>query len=314
MNRRTMVLVNPTSGGGATGRAWSSLRRGLASAVGSWDEVFTQRPDHATALARRAVEEGYDQLVVVGGDGTLNEAINGLFPADPEMGIGAEPLRRDLRLGVVRRGTGGDFARYLEIPGRGARVFEHLGSTRSTRLDLGLCTFVDHDGRPRRRAFANVASFGLSGLVDDKINATGKRFGPLSFVGATASALFEYRRRSVRVTVDDQVLHEGPLLLGAAANARYFGGGVQIAPEADPGDGLLDVVLLLNVGPREVVSVLDVYSGRHTRWRSARVARGQVVEATALDERCLLDLDGEQPGVLDGRFELVPSAVELVLP
>lgn len=316
MSRRTFVIVNPASGAGATGRRWAGLRPELESSLcGAFETVFTQHPGHATALARNALEEGYDRLVSVGGDGTLNEVVNGLFASDPELGIGDTPLRPEIEVAVVRRGTGGDFARALDLPGHGRGVFAHLGSPRKRALDLGLCTFRDPSGRPRRRAFANVASFGLTGLVDAKINASGKKFGALSFVASTASALLEYRRREVRVAVDGELLHEGPLLLGAAGNAQFFGGGIKITPEASPHDGLLDAVVLTQAGLPEVRKVLDVYSGRHLRWSSARVARGRRVEARSLDGKpCLIDLDGEQPGVLDAEFRLVPGAVFLQLP
>lgn len=319
MSLRTKVIVNPASGGGATGRNWARLRHGLDEHLGSWDEVFTKAPLHATQLARTAVADGYDQLVVVGGDGTLNEAVNGLFAADEEFGIGERPIRPDLRFATVRRGTGGDFARLLDLPGRGKKVFAHLGSDRTASLDLGLCTFVGTDGRRRRRAFANVASFGLSGLVDVKVNQGAKRFGALSFFGSTLAALLEYRRVTVRVEVDRQLQYEGPLVLGAVANGAYFGGGMRIAPDARYDDGQFEVVLLVSAGGREVIRFSDIYSGRHTRWPTARVARGRLIEASIAGEggdkaSCLLDLDGEQPGGLNARFELLEGAVQLVLP
>jgi diacylglycerol kinase family enzyme len=312
---KTAVVVNPASASGATGRSWTTLRPGLEAALGRFEEAFTTGPGEADGLVRRAVEAGAEQIVVVGGDGTLGEAVGGLFEACPEHGIGARLLREDVVLVPVRRGTGGDFARLFDLPGRGRHLFAHLRSPRVVPLDLGLARFVDASGAARRRAFINVASFGLTGVVDAKLNASGKRWGSASFVGAIGASLIEYRRRPVRIRVDGEVLHEGPLLLGAVANGRYFGGGVKIAPEAELDDGGLDVVLLLRAGPSEVCRVLDVYSGRHVRWSSARGARGRVIEAEPLDDvPCLLDLDGEQPGHLGARFEVVPSAARLRIP
>ncbi len=310
---KTLIIVNPESGGGSTGRRFTRLRPALVRAVGSAEEVFTAHPGHATELARRAVLAGVERLIVIGGDGTLNEVACGLFPADPELGIGAEPIRPGIVLAPVRRGTGGDLARLLGLPGRGPGLFSHLASGRVGPLDLGLCTFVGPDGQRRRRAFVNVASFGLTGLVDEKVNASGKRFGSLSFVGSIVSALFEYRRVPVRVVVDGESFHDGPLLLGAVGNGAYFGGGVRIAPDARLDDGRLEVVLLLEAGPREVGRALDVYSGRHVRWQSARVTGGRVIEADA-DLPCLLDLDGEQPGRLSARFEVLPGAAQIMSP
>lgn len=312
MSPRTLVIVNPASGGGATGRSWPTLRRGLSALSGPTEEVFTTRPGHATELARQAILDGFERLVVVGGDGTLNEAVNGLFEVDEEGEIAPRLLRDDIVLAPVRRGTGGDFARLLQLPGTGPRIFAHLSSDRRTRMDLGMCTYTDAEGRRRRRAFANVASFGLSGLVDAKINGSKKGLGAASFVLSIASALLEYRRAPVQIAVDGELLYEGPILVGVAANGAFFGGGVHIAPEARLDDGLLEIVILLEAGPREVMRVLDVYSGRHIRWPSARVARGRILEARVLDTTaCLIDLDGEQPGRLDAAFEVLPGAVVL---
>lgn len=311
--KKTMVIVNPASAGGSTGRSWTRLRRLLAEARPRFEERFTSRPGEATALVREALGAGYRELIVVGGDGTLNEAVNGLFPSDPEAGIGTEPMVDDAVLVPVRRGTGGDFARHFGLAGAGRSAFAHLRSTRITRLDLGLCEYAATEGGTRRRAFVNVGSFGLSGLVDVKVNASTKRFGSLSFASATVSALVEFRRPIVRVEVDGERFYEGPLLLGAVCNGAYFGGGVRIAPEADPSSGRWSVVLLTEAGPREVVRVLDVFRGRHVRWSSARVTQGCRVEARLVEGGpCLLDLDGEQPGGLDARFSLVPDAVSLL--
>lgn len=311
MSVRTMVIVNPASGGGATGRTWPALRGNLESALEVWDECFTSAPEQATELARNAIRAGYEQLVVVGGDGTLNEVVNGFFEPDPVLGVQNRRVGSPI-LAPVRRGTGGDFARLLKLPGRGPQVFRHLVGDRVRPLDLGWCRFQNHQGQARCRAFVNVASFGLSGLVDAKVNASSKALGSASFVQAIGAALLEYRRRPVRVRVDGSVLYEGPLVLGAVANGAYFGGGLRIAPEACLDDGLLEVVLLLEAGPREVVRAWQVYSGGHTRWSSARVARGRVIEAEALDEMpCLLDLDGEQPGALSARFEALPAVVSM---
>lgn len=316
MSPRALVIVNPQSGGGATGRAWTGLRRSLETTFDGryWDEVFTKGPLHATAVTRMAIEEGYDQLVVVGGDGTLNEVVNGLFPEDKEMGIGLEPTRPDLRLTVVRRGTGGDFARALALPGTGGRVFNHVLSDRLAPLDLGICTFKARDGSTQRRAFANIASFGLSGLVDQKVNSS-RKGGRLTYVQAILSAVVEYRRQPVQIRVDGDDFYEGHLLLGVVANAPYFGGGLKIAPNADTTDGLFDIVLLSRVGGREVVKALDLYSGRHVRWDKVLTTRAQKMEVSVKDDSaCLLDLDGEQPGQLKASFEIVPNAAQLVQP
>ena len=201
MSLRTFLVVNPASGGGSTGRGWTQLRRRLERQIGRWEEGFTTHAGHAESLVRRAVEAGFERVVVVGGDGTFNEAVCGLFPEDPEFGIAATPMNPNVVLAPVRRGTGGDLARHLGLPGTGDGALRHLVEGHVRPIDLGLCDFVDAAGRPRRRAFANIASFGLSGLVDAKVNDSGKRFGSLSFATAmaiTMAALAFYLQNSVK--------------------------------------------------------------------------------------------------------------------
>lgn len=304
----TFVVVNPSSGGGSTGRNWVGLARALEVRRPRAEIAFTTGPRHATALVRAAVRRGADEIVVVGGDGTLNEAAEGLFVEDEGMGMGRSLLNEQAVLVPVRRGTGGDFARHLGLVGKGPSVFAHLDDRPARPLDLGICEYTDPAGARCRRAFVNVASFGLSGRVDEKVNASSKRLGGLSFALSAASALLAYRRVPVRVRVDGELVHEGPLVLGAVANGPYFGGGMRIAPGADPSSGRLEVVLLLEQRMREIVRAPQVMSGRHVRWPSARIASGRVIEAEALGDACLLDLDGEQPGRLDARFELLPGA------
>lgn len=307
---KTLVVVNPSSGGGATGRNWPSLRKHLKALRPYATEVFTEFPHHAATLVQDGVKAGFEEVVVVGGDGTLNEAVNGLFVLErcsPEgISIRPELISDRVRLVPIRRGTGGDFARHFGFPGAGKVAFDHLDSISERRLDLGLCTFEDGSQRERRRAFVNVASFGLSGEVARRVNHS-KRKGALSFATATVSALMAYRRKSVRVSVDQVLTFDGPAILGAVGNASYFGGGVKIAPSADPFDGLLDGVVMTQVRMGELMRAGDVFSGKHQSWSSVRSERGRVVEAEG--EGLLLDLDGEQPGTLPARFELIPSAV-----
>ena len=295
---------------------WGELQRSLESQLsGSFEVTFTQQRGHATELTRQAVQTGVKRIVCVGGDGTLNEVVNGLFVSDPMFGIGEDLIQPDVELAVARQGTGGDFARFLDLSESTEDTFAHLSSSKKILMDIGLCLFRTQDGQSIRRAFANVASFGLSGLVVKKMNTSNKLLGSLSYIGPTGAGLLEYRRRSVRILVDGTIFYEGPLLTGALGNACFFGGGMKIAPDAVLDDGLLDVVILKNGGLSEMRKCMDLYSGRHVYWESAETTRGQYIEAYSLDSSpCLLDLDGEQPGVLDARFHLVPKAVLLQVP
>jgi YegS/Rv2252/BmrU family lipid kinase len=309
----TFVIVNPASANGATGRTWPEIRAALDKVLERWDNEFTTEPKDATRLAREAVRNGYERIVCVGGDGTMSEVVCGLFEPDGD-GITDRLIREGVVLSPVRAGTGGDFARFLGLPHRLPESVKHLASGASRPCDLGIVELVDHAGARRRTAFLNIGSFGLSGEVDDKVNHTTKALGgKASFLIGLGRALVSYRPSDVRIRVDGAPFYEGPLVTCAVANGQYFGGGMRIAKDADIGDGLFDVVVQTRSGLKEILSVGDLYSGRVSDWDSVRATRGRVVEAEAIDAsaRVLLDIDGEQPGVLPATFRILPKAVSI---
>lgn len=302
------VIVNPASQNGATGRHWPELRAALDRVLDRWDNQFTLARGDATRLAKKAVEDGYEMIVSIGGDGTMQEVVSGLIDERGEL------LKKDLVLASVRQGTGGDFARYLGLSGKLPEAVQHLAGDRTRPCDLGTIEYLAHEGTTKRCAFLNIASFGLSGVVDDKVNNTSKVLGgKVSFGFGLARALASYKPQAVKITVDDQVLHEGTMVTCAMANGQYFGGGMRFASRAEIDDGLLDVVVQLRSGLREIASVGDLYSGKVADWASVRYTTGRSIRAEPLHagERVLLDIDGEQPGMLPATVRVIPSAVRL---
>ncbi len=313
MPPRACVIVNPASGAGTTGRMWPEIESALRGVLEVWEPRFTAAPGDATRLARQAVLDGFDMLVSIGGDGSMNEVVCGLFregDAPPEERL----LRPGVTLAAVRRGTGGDFARMLGQPGALPGSVAHLAGETTRPCDLGHLEFDDHEGKRAQRGFLNIGSFGLSGLVVDKVNRSSKALGGrMSFFLGLAKALLVYRPQAVRIEIDAALFHEGPHITCAVANGQYFGGGMRIAPAAEIDDGRFDVVVQSRRGWREIVSVSDVYSGKHLEWASMRSARGSRIEARPLDpaDHVLLDVDGEQPGRLPASFRILPKAVRL---
>lgn len=312
MSFYTCVIVNPASANGATGRRWPELRAALDKVLDRWDHQFTTGSGDGTRLAREAVDQGYEMIVSVGGDGTMNEVVTGLFPASSE--VPTAPTRPDIVISPVRQGTGGDFARYLELPGELPACVAHLGGDRVRACDLGLIEFTQHDGTPGWRGFLNIASFGLSGLVVEKVNTSSKLLGgKASFAFGLARALVGYKPQAVRIEADGAPFLEDTMVTCAVANGQYFGGGMRFASEAAIDDGQFDVVVQLKSGLREIASVGDLYSGRMATWPSVRHVRAREVYAAPgrpADE-VLLDIDGEGLGRLPARFRIVPGGVRL---
>ena len=255
----------------------------------------TKEPGDATRLAHEARRAALDCIIVMGGDGTLNEVCQAYLD---ERG---EPLAGP-PLGLVPAGTGGDFRKTLELGTDLEASIDHLLTHEPRPFDLGILQAVAGDGRPVTRAFVNITSFGLGGLTDRIVNAGPKWLGGKSaFLLGTVRALLAYRNAAVRVKVDGTTWLESPVVNVALANGRYFGGGMQIAPEADPTDGLLDVVALGDLTRLQTVGLTQrVYAGTHLGQPAITTTRGALVEAEALAPHAevLIDMDGETPGRL----------------
>ena len=303
---RLALIVNPTAGSGTAGRAAPSVQRALERHGATVTLGATERPGDATRFAREARRDGLDCTVVMGGDGTLNEVCQAYLD-DRGEALAGPPLA------LIPSGTGGDFRKTLDLGTDLDANVEHLFACEPRPLDLGILEAHGHDGRNVTRAFVNITSFGLGGLTDRIVNAGPKWLGGKSaFFLGTLRALIAYQNAAVRVKVDGAVWLESPVVNVALANGRFFGGGMQIAPEADPSDGLLDVVALGDLTRLETVGLTQhIYAGTHLGRPQIKSTRGARVEAEALvpGAEVLIDMDGETPGRLPLAARLAPGAL-----
>jgi diacylglycerol kinase (ATP) len=297
----TVFLVNPASDNGATGRRWPQLANTAASLGLKGDALLSERPGQLAELARQAAEGGAGLLVVVGGDGSVNEVANGV-------------AERDVEIAVIARGTGWDFVRTFGIPRsiEGAVDVALHGATRE--IDLGRVLYRSWAGADEVRWFANVASVGMSGAIAQRANETTKALGGrMSYLLATLSVFARWQVGDVRVSVDENV-RGGRMHDVIVANGRYLGGGMMICPDAEPDDGMFDVLLIGDLTKRDLLLTLPkTYRGRHLPHPKAELLRGRTVTVDA-PAPLPLELDGEQPGTTPVRFELVPRALRVRVP
>ncbi len=240
-------------------------------------------------------------LVVVGGDGSVNEVVNGIA------GAGVE-------LAVIPRGTGWDFARTYGIPRDLEEAITVARDGRVRAIDAGRATYRTWAGAEGSSLFANIASAGMSGAIARRANETTKALGgKVSYAWATFAVFAHWRNTEVTVTADAET-RTGRMHDAVVANGRYFGGGMMISPEAEPDDGLFDVLLIGDLTKRDLLLTLPkTYRGRHLPHPKAEVLRGSAVTVEAA-EPLPLQLDGEQPGTTPAQFEVVPAALKLRVP
>nr|HEX4313723.1 diacylglycerol kinase family protein [Kofleriaceae bacterium] len=303
---RTTVIINPKSQGGRLGKRWRELAEQIGR-VFPFDEAMTAGPGDATRLVREALRGGAERIVAVGGDGTVNECVNGFF----EDGGGAA-IAPEATLGVIPFGTGGDFRRTLVLPTEAAAAARAIANGPRAKIDVGRVTFATAGGGTATRMFANISSFGSSGVIVRLVNASGKKFGALSFALATVRGTMSYDNQRVALTFDGGERVEATINTVAVANGKYFGGGMKVAPDAQIDDGAFDVVCLGDLTFGEILtSGRKIYSGAHVAMPKVSVRRARVVEAAPIEPGGVveLDVDGEAPGRLPAKFEVVPNAL-----
>jgi YegS/Rv2252/BmrU family lipid kinase len=300
-----VFVVNPAAANGSTGRRWPEIARRAADLGLVGNALLSERPGQIADLVERATLDGAHLVVAVGGDGTVNEAVNGLMRVDAE---------RRPELATVARGTGKDFARSFRIPTSvdGALAVARDGAVRT--VDVGRAAYVAWDGSPGESYFANFAGAGISGAVAARANTSSKALGGrVSFLWATTAVFVRWRNSDYVVEVDSR-RRTGPMLEVIAAIGDYLAGGMRLTPEADPADGLFDVILIGDVTKPDFVRTLPrIYRGTHLPHPRAEVLRGRrarIETAVPLP----IALDGEHPGTTPATFEVVPGALQLRVP
>ncbi len=300
---RLLAVVNAASAGGRTARRWPAIRAALEAAGIEVETAFTERPGHAAELARDGATSGRHEIVAAcGGDGTLSEVVGGLIDAT------GTPVAPAVKLAVLPSGTGGDFRKTLEIPTDAAAGAAVIASGRTRQIDAGIIEYAD-GSEPRR--FVNIASCGVGYEVDRRINELRVKPGKLAYALVSLRTTLAYTRVPASVRVDDEVV-TGEFLSVACANGRYFGGGMHIAPDADPSDGLLDVVLSEAPPLRAVLDSRHLYAGTHIGRHGTRLLRGREVEITPEPDRKMgFDVDGEPLGFAPARLRCLPGVLSV---
>ncbi len=301
---KPVVIVNPRSGGGLSERRWAQLVGPLTEGLGPFDARFTESVGDGSRLATDEVSAGRRLVVAFGGDGTISEVADGILRA----GGKAE-------LGIIPRGTGGDFRRTLALPEEVGAAARHIKQSPVHRIDAGRATFTLADGSRTTRHFVNIASFGFSAEVAQRANRSAKRLGAkASFLGATLSSLMAYENVEVTIAVDGGEPQRRTTRLAAIGNGCYFGGGMKVCPTSCLDDGLFDLVVVGDFSRLELLRrISSVYSGNHLGLDQISSARARRIEVAPVagSAPIPIELDGETPGYLPATFEIVPSALAL---
>jgi len=305
---KVRVLFNPKAAGGAAARKIPEIRSVLRRFALEHDLVETRSSGHAPELVRQARTDGVDCILVVGGDGTLNGVSQGYLDDRGEPLAGPD-------LALIPAGTGGDFRRTFELGDGVTEAVERFRNAEPRPVDMGILRASNERGEQQTHAFLNITSFGIGGLTDRIVNESPKWMGGrAAFFLGTLRAMLAYRNAAVRVTVDGNLWFEGPVLNVAVANGRYFGGGMKIAPDADPSDGLFDIVALGDLTFFQSAALSSkIYQGDHIGEPKVTTTRGALVKAEPASRHTevLIDMDGETPGRLPLTARIARGALRI---
>lgn len=264
---------------------------------------LTEAPGHAIELAKSAAEKGYELVVSVGGDGTINEVVNGLYDAG-SMG--------DVMLGIIGTGTGGDYIRTIGVPRHHEEACRRLVNPKKLVVDLGIVEYVSN-GRMVERLFVNLAGLGFDAEV---VKATTQKFKALggvpSYLLGLLTTLLFYRNREVSINLDGNE-DDKKICTVMVNNGKYGGGSMCVAPNADPMDGYFDVVIIGDLSKPDLLwSLPRIYKGTHLTHPKVSVTRAKEVYIQP-ERRMSLQADGELLGETPARFRVLPAALNVII-
>lgn len=301
---RLCLVVNPRAGGRRPDRTLQRITAALAARGLEHDVELTAAPGDATRITRRGLAEGCRFVVAVGGDGTVHEVVNGMLD---EAGA---PVADGAVLGVVAAGSGCDYIRTFGLPSRADAAVARLDGDAVRQVDVARIGFIDDTGAPAARYFVNIAEVGLGASTAARAARLPRALGQARYLAAFWAVLPSYRPAAARIEVDGATAHEGRAVNVVVANARYFGGAMQVSPQSDPSDGTLELLVFTGRKTDSFTMLPKVYRGRHVPHHDIVELRGgrfRVEPETPLD----VEADGEVLGTTPVTIEVVPAALSL---
>jgi len=313
MKREIKLIINPNSGGGRGKKVANYIGEKYSDLFS--EIVFTNGPEEAIELAEES--ENFDTICFVGGDGTLNEVVNGVMKI---------PEEKRPKIGIIPVGTGNDFIKTIGIPKDIDKAIDIILNGKTKKLDVVLCTFKNFEGKEVKRHYINITEFGMGGEVANLVNKYGKIFrGTIPFLIFAIICNFTYKNKKVRIKTDSEQEEfrdfSAKIRVVAVANGRFYGGGMQIAPFADVEDGLLDIVVVKDMNSIETLkSIPLLYQGekgfeKAKKTKKVLYFRARTVEVEADEkDKIMIEMEGEVPGHTPKKFEIIPKGIDFIVP
>jgi YegS/Rv2252/BmrU family lipid kinase len=302
---KTIVIANPMARHGFVGENWPELSARIRDALGPVDLQLTESRGDGLRIGREAVARGVRTVISFGGDGTHSEVVDGIMQSE---------LNKEVSLGILHAGTGGDFRRMIP----GAEELESacavIREKPSVPIDIGWVEYLHDDGHRAGRFFLNITSMGMGGLVDRHVAASKSRSsGKAKYFKAVLAANMKYKPARIRLEVDGEDKGEHDISNICVCNGRWAGGGMMFAPEGRLADGLFDIILIRATSTLRGLPVMaGLYKGTHVRSAVVDTFRGRHVTVDMLANTAWMDIDGEAPGIGPAEFRIHERALKVI--
>ncbi|MFP3975637.1 MAG: diacylglycerol/lipid kinase family protein [Dehalococcoidia bacterium] len=295
--------MNPASCGGSTNRKWVDISKALTTAGLRFEHEFTQSKGHATELTREAIRNGYNLVVAVGGDGTLNEVANGI------LGSG---MAGEVAMGIIDSGTGSGFAYSISIPRDYHQACLRLANPRKTWIDVGIAEYYN-EGQQAKRYFIDAASLGFDGQVVKTVGESLKLFrGTTPHLLAILHSWFVYQNKEIHLKIDDAE-EDIRICSLVIANGKFLNKWMPVAPEGNFNDGLLEVIVVGDIDKFELVQTLPrLYGGRDIEHPKIKMYKAKELTVHS-DEQILVQAGGELLGEGPATFRVLPAALSVIV-
>ncbi len=309
MDNRWYVIVNPHAGSKKARADWPEIRKILIKKNFDFESVYTERRYHATELTIQAIEGGYRHLIVVGGDGTLNEVVNGVFKQT------LIPTT-DITIGVVSVGTGNDWGRMYKMPSKYKKQIKVIRKGNTILQDVGQVTH-NYADEAHKHFFINIAGMGFDALVAKKTNIAKQRGigGAFMYLLNLVIGLFQFNHNIISIKNGNNIIFSGKVFSMSIGICSYNGGGMKQLPMAIPDDGLFDVTVIRKISKVKIVrNIGNLYDGSFLKLKEVETFTGSEFEVISTPKCSLyLETDGESLGNSPLYFRIIPKAARLII-
>ncbi len=300
MNKKWFVILNSTSGNGFVRRKKTKIIKALSNLKEGFEIADTKYPKHEIKLVQNALKNGFTNFISIGGDGTLHHVINGVF-------LQTEILPHTINIGVIPVGTGNDWVKQYKIPLSITKNIAILNQKKTTKQDIGKIILKN-----TIYYFNNVAGLGLDGFVVRNLN---KKLGKLSYILAAFKSVFHFKKSKIKISSKEVNKIASSLFLGVGI-CKYSGGGMQFTDNPIPNDGLLDITLVKDISPLALfANIHRLYNGKLSKHKAVETFKTNTISIEILDNNLpFIQADGELIGTGNPKFEIIPRAINFIIP